>query len=434
MADLCTFPLKNLRAVTLAVSAVCLSQVALAAPFLTNKPFDLSVSVNGTYASASDTLVGGIQSTPLGFSSVEDMFNQSKNGGLTQVNSSYTNTSASVIRFGYRGMPLVLQTAANSQTVTLLIPGLNENVTFAAKATRDGNVDDVKEYLKNSGGDILNRLQQQLAKVSPIDPIAGNPNSMQSMMVSGDFDRNFTQFATNIKAAPGTDGASNNLIGVGLSFGNFTQGGLTNSVVTLPLSYTSRSDIDPRRQLTVYLPITVSDVAGAKTYSANLGVSYRLPMNDDWSLTPALGYGVSGSVDLGSAAAMLAASVTSQYTWKMGGFDLAMGNMLGLYQSSKFSAGGTSFDPQIRNTVLRNGLMASIPTQVMGRSMAMEFSFVNTLYSGTDLYSNQYNEIGATLGTNKGANSSRSYLRAGVTYLQGQNDIRGLRLNVGYWF
>jgi hypothetical protein len=408
---------------------------AVASPFLTDKPYDLTVNVGGTYNSATDTIIGGTQPSPLGLTTVEDLFNKTTGGGLTQVNSGYTDQTAAVIRFGYRGLPIVLITSINSPGIQLLIPGLNERQPFNAQTTRDGNVDDLETYLKNSGGDILNRLQQLLAKTSPIDPIAGNPSSMQSRMVSEDFDRNFTQFASNIKdGGPAAGESVNNLIGIGMSYANYSQGGLSSSVVTLPLSYTSRSDLDPRRQLTFYVPITVSEVAGAKSYGVNLGVAYRIPVNDEWALTPAVGYGISGSVDLGSAAAMMAASLTSQYTIRRDGYDLAIGNMVGMYQSSKFKVGDYSFDPKISNTVLRNGIMASIPTMVMGKKMAVEISFVNTLYSGTDLYSNQYNEIGVTLGTNKNANSARSYLRAGMTYLQGQNDIKGFRLNVGYWF
>jgi hypothetical protein len=409
---------------------------AVAGPFLTDKAFDLTVNVGGSYNSGADSITGGNSSLPVGFTNVEDLFNKTQNNGLSQVNALYTINSASVIRFGYRGLPMVLVTQANSTNVQLLIPSIGEVVTFQAKTTRDANVNDLKDYLKNAGGDILNRLQQSLAANSPIDPIAGNPNSMQTRMVDGDFDRNFTQFASNIKAEAFKDGSepTSNLIGVGVGYGSYTQAGLSSNVVTLPLSYTTRPDLDPRRQLTLYAPITVTDVAGAKSYGVNFGVSYRVPVNDEWALTPSLGYGVSGSADLGSAAAMMTASLTSQYTLRMDGYDLAIGNMVGLYKSSKFAMGDYSFDPQINNTVFRNGVMASFPTSIQGKKMAYEFSFVNTLYTGTALYSNQSNEIGVTLGTNKGANSARSYLRAGVTYLVAQNDIRGFKLNIGYWF
>lgn len=441
----------GLRLTAVAVGLVCVQQGAMASgPFLTDKPYDLTVNVNGSYNPATDSITGGLASPFMGFATVTDLFDKSTSGGLTQVNASYVdNVSASVIRFGFRGLPIVLQTydaaavavagagaGLSVNSVTMLIPGLNVTKIFNAQATRDGNVEDLKTYLKNSGGDILNRLQQLLAKTSPIDPIAGNPSSMQSRMVSDDFDRNFTQFASNIKdsGGPVESGTVNNLVGIGVSYGNYSQAGLNSSVVTLPLSYTFRPDIDPRRQLTIYAPITVTEVVGAKSYGVNLGMAYRLPINDDWALTPAVGYGLSGSVDLGSAAAMMSASLTSQYTMRMSGYDLAIGNMVGLYQSSKFTAGDYSFDPQIKNTVYRNGVMASFPTVMMGRKMALEVSYVNTIFTGTELYSNQSNEIGVTLGTNKGANSARSYLRAGVTYLFAEKDIKGLRLNLGYWF
>lgn len=408
-----------------------LAMSAQAGPFLTDKPFDMTVNVNGTYNPVTDTLTGGTQTATVGFTTVSDQFDKGKTAGVSEVNAAYNANSAAVIRLGYRGMPLVLQTTANSTAVTFLIPALNENVVFSAKGTRDANIEDIREYLKSSGADLLNRLQRELVRLSPIDPVAGNPSSMQSQMVMGDFDRNFTQVASNAGAA---GQPVNNLVGIGLGVGSFSQGGLTSDSTTLPISYTYRPDANPGRQWSVYMPITVTNTAGAKTIGANLGVSYRFPINDAWSLTPGVGYGITGSIDLGSAAAMMAASLTSQYSMKLSGFDLSIGNMAGLYQSSKLSGGSYSFDPGIRNTVFRNGVMASFPATLMGRSVAYETSYIHTLYTGTELYSNQYHEIGLTVGTNKSGGVASSYLRAGVTLLQGEKDVKGIRFNLGYWF
>lgn len=405
--------------------------VAHAQNFPTGKAFDLTVGVNSGYQPSTDMIVGGTQSPTVGYTTVSELFDNANTAGFSRINSSYNNTSASVIRMGYRGLPLTVTTNAGSPAVTFMVPVLNQTKLFNSKPTRDENVADLRQYLKSSGGDVLNQINQQLAKSSPIDPVAGNPNSLQSLMVAGDFDRSFTQFATNVRES---GGQSSNLIGVGASFGSFQQGGLTNQSLTLPFSYTIRSDLDPRRQLTIYAPVSVSTVAGARSYAANLGVSYRVPMNDEWALTPGFGYGISGSADLGSAASMLAASVTSQYTLRREGYDLAFGNTVGMYQSRKLSLSGYSFDPGIKNTVFRNGVLLSMPTMAFGQKMSYEVSFINTLYTGTALYSKQYNEIGVTLGTNKSANSARGYLRTGASYLQGQNGIKGFKLNVGYWF
>jgi hypothetical protein len=53
--------------------------------------------------------------------------------------------------------------------------------------------------------------------------------------------------------------------------------------------------------------------------------------------------------------------------------------------------------------VFRNGVLVSMPTTLLGPKQALEFSYILTNYTGSQLYSNQYQEIGITLGTNKGA-------------------------------
>ncbi len=423
---------KHTSYLTLLNLALLTCTAAQAQGFATGKAFDLKVGVGSNYQASSDTVVGGTQSATVGFTTVINLFDSATDAGFSQLNGAYTSTSASVIRFGYRGLPLAVTTNTGTPEINFLVPALKLTKVFNAKATRTENLADLRQFLKSDGGSVLNQINQALAKESPIDPVAGNPNSIQSQMVTADFDRNFTQFATNTKDT--SSGQVSNLIGVGASFGSYKQGGLTSQSFTLPLSYTFRSDLDPRRQLTIYAPISVNTVAGAKSYSANLGVSYRLPVTDEWALTPGVGYGISGSVDLGSAAAMLAASVTSQYTLRRDGYDLAIGNMVGMYQSQKLTLGGYSIDSRIKNTVLRNGILVSIPTVTFDQKMSYELSFINTLYSGTDLFSRQYNELGVTLGTNKSADSSRGYLRAGMSYLQGQNGIKGFKANVGYWF
>jgi hypothetical protein len=408
---------------------------AHANPLLTGKAFDLVVGVNSTYSAPTDTITGGLVSNAVGASTLETLKNQLTDANLASINSAYNANAASVVRAGYLGFPLVISAGAASSTVNLNIPGLNINQSFSAKGNRDDNTKDLFDFLKANGSDILSRLQQKLAQVSPISPVAGNPSSLQSRMVADDFDRGFTAFASNIRN-PEADGSTSNsnLIGLGLSFQNMDTGKTQTESMTLPLSYTVRNDLDPRRQWTFYAPITQTDTAGAKAYGLNLGVAYRMPINDEWTLMPGVGYGITGSVDLGTAAAMLAASVTSQYTLRMDGYDIAFGNMVGLSQSDKLSIGDYAVDPKINNTVFRNGVLVSMPTSLFGPRQALEFSYILTNYTGSALYSNQYQEVGVTLGSNKGANTARSYLRAGMSYLTGENGISATRLNFGYWF
>ena len=422
-------------AIALSTLIACgFSASAIAGPFQTSKAFDLTVGAGSTYNAAADTITGGVVSAPFGASTVQELRDQITDSGLKQVNANYSATGSAVIRAGYRGLPIVLSSTNNSTAVSLNIPSIGLAKTFSSKTNRDDNTKDLFDYLKSTGEDVLNQLQQKLAEKSPIDPIAGNPASMQTRMVMDDFDRSFTQFASNIKASSADQSSAPGLIGPGLSLGTVSSGGISTNSTTLPLSYTIRNDLDPRKQWSFHLPLTTSDTAGGKSYGGSLGVAYRFPVNDEWALMPSVSYGITGSADLGAAAAMLAASVTSQYMMRMDGYDLAFGNMIGMYQSSKLSAGDYAVDPKINNTVFRNGVMASFPTDAFGTRAAIEVSFILTNFTGTALYSNQYQELGVTLGTNKSANAARTYYRAGLTYLSGENGITGARLNFGYWF
>jgi hypothetical protein len=424
---------------TAIVCALSSPQVLAACGLLTDKPFDLTVGVGSTYDAVNDKVSG--TTVTRGFTSAADLVSGSST--FSSVNSSYTNTSAAVIRLGYQGLPLVLSTAAGSAAVTLSIPSIGINQTFANGATRDDNIADIKTYLKGAGGSVINQLQNKLAQTSCVNTLVGTPISLASNMVAQDFGAGFTAPASNISANAGTantaaakvqGSASGGLVGSGLSYSNFRQGNTSATITSLPLSYSFRSDIDPRRIVTIYAPITMVDVAGAKSYSGSVGGSYRFPINDEWSLSPAVGFGMMASPDLGSVGKVVSGSITSHYAIQMDGFQLGMGNMVGYYQTLKLNAGGYSFDVGVKNTVFKNGILASFPGMISGQKVSYELTYINSYYTGTALSSNQQNEVGITVGTSKGVMSARSSLRAGISYVHSQNGLRGFTANVGYWF
>jgi hypothetical protein len=130
---------------------------------------------------------------------------------------------------------------------------------------------------------------------------------------------------------------------------------------------------------------------------------------------------------------MVSGSLTSSYVINRDGYDIAIGNMVGYYQTLKAQAGDFSYDPGIKNTIFRNGVMLSQPINAFGKGMSIEYSLIDTRFTGDALYTDGYDEIGITLGTNKSANSARSYLRAGVSYLT-SSTAKGFTANLGYWF
>lgn len=380
--------------------------------------FDLTLNVND-------------QSSRVGFSTVEQMFNRLDKAGLESLNKAYTDATPASLTLGYRGLNLFVTTTAGSNAVILNIPGIVENKSFTG-ANRDASFDLLADFFKSDGGALVSAVMKKLAEVSPVDPIAGNPNSMQSMMVSNDFAATFTAHASNIKSAPGSQSSDNSgLAALGLRFGQYSQGGLKSESVTLPLSYTFRGFGDGR-QLTLNMPLSTGSVGTAKVYQAGLGVAYRHPMNEQWALTPAVHVGASGSADLGSAAAMTSASLTSQYTIPLQDYEVSIGNMVGQYDTLKIKTSEYSYDPGIRNLVFRNGVMVARPVAIGGQPLSAEVSFVNTQFTGTALFNKWTNELGVTIGTRRGSDLP-SYLRAGITLLRGQNS-KGVSFNFGYWF
>jgi hypothetical protein len=396
--------------------------------------FSLTIDVNGSAGKAA-------------FSSAQDMFDKFDNGGFKSIQGDYTDTSAATAIVDYRSLPIGITAAANSPNIELKIDAIGVTKTFIG-SDRNGSLKLLTDFFKKDGGSIISQLQKKLAEVSPIDPIAGNPNSLQSTMVSTGFDQAFSQFATSIKTdaasatasgrTSGNTGASssNGLVAVGLRFGQYSQQGLTSKSITLPLAYTYRG-FENGGQLSFNMPLTygaVSSSSGtAKTAQGGLGIAYRQPITDKWALTPAVNVAASGSIDLGSVAAMRSVTLASQYSFNHEGYEVSIGNMVGLYSTLKIQTKDFSYDPGIENTIFRNGLMVSHPVTLLNhKDLSLELSFINTQFTGTALYNKWTNELGLTLGTSKSSNLP-SYLRMGVTLLQGQKS-HGMSANIGYWF
>lgn len=340
----------------------------------------------------------------------------------------YNENSAAVIRLGYRGLAFVLHTKQNSSSVQLEIPTIGESKTFDQFATRDENMRAMEDFLKNSGGSMISRLQNALARYSPIDPVAGNPGSMQFQMMSQDYDRGMQEGGSYSGSYSGS--------ALGLRLGRFSAGALTQDIYTLPFSYTWSVGETDQNKIIFSMPVSYGSVGGSKSYAVSTGLAYRGAVTPHWTLTPSVAWGVSGSLDLGSLASMVSASLTSNYRFDLpGDASLSVANMVGRFETLKLSSGDFSYDPDIRNTIYRNGLMLNKPLGVawLGQSLAMEISYVHTQYTGTELYSNKYDEFGIALITEKKVLLD-SQLRVGISHMRGEKDIKSTSFTLGVWF
>jgi hypothetical protein len=383
--------------------------------------FSLSLDVSGACGSKKfDTakdLIDGLETDAL------------RNTALNGVYGAYTGSEVTSLNMRFNSLPIHLDfpnlgNTGNGALLQFSIPQLGVNQAFHG-ADRDDSIDQLEDYLKKSG--IINDIMKYQVAHTANNPITG-PGGLLPTTVAADFGLN-----PEILPDGGVSGPVGNQFGVAPEFGSASFDGRSSKSVTLPLSYTIRNDIDPRRQLMISLPITMIETEGAKSYTGSIGVAYRFPITRAWTLTPAVRYGFSGSADLAAAAAMYGASLSSNYVLRFTGFDLAIGNMVGYYQTGKFKVSGYTIDPDIKNTVLRNGVLVSQPINIGERAMSLEYSLIDTRYLGTKLYTDNTQEIGVSVGSNRGTASARSNLRAGLKYLHGR-DVKSFMLNVGYWF
>lgn len=380
-----------------------------------NQIFNLSLCVDG-------------QTATVGSNSIQRLLDQIDTDQVRARFPSYQDgVSAGEFRLDIRGLPVTLGYAQDSTQLVFSVPSLGIFETFDG-GTRDRSNDLFEDYIKQNGDSIL----RELLRVSAVDPLAGNPASIQSQMAAGAF-------------AAGADPVYDTLprgssFGLGARFGRYGLGQFTQNVFTLPISYSyTFSNYD---KIIVRAPLTYMEVDGASSYRGELALAYRKNLFSRWSLTPALGYGIAGSSDLGSLGHIFSGSLTSDLLlWNGSKARLSMGNMVGYYATLPVRLGDYSVDYDLKNTITRNGLLLAIPlgTQLWGQTLSLDIYAIDTRFFGDALYSDNYQEFGIDIGPLRSSDKLQPNVAShpfgiGIKYITGEGDVDGLELSVGYRF
>jgi hypothetical protein len=374
------------------------------------------------------------------FTSIEDVIDNLDTAEIEQNLSLYTDTSAADATINFRGVPIYLTIGANSNTIVLSIPSIGVTEQFDGQ-DRDDSVDLIEDWLQKNGESAVTKLMQELVAETPTDPVAGNPSSLQSRMVAMDYN-----YATNtsevveMNATTQGMGINANMISIFARYTNYDLDGVSSSSFSIPLAYTFRFD-NSKNSLAIRIPLSVVDVDGSKAANAGLGLGLSYFINNDWNLTTAIGYTAVASIDMASVAQLVSGSVTSAYNFKLGDKTLTLGNMIGHYKTIPFSYDEYDIDPDIKNTVLRNGLNMNIPSDSVAKGTSFEVFFIDTRYFGSELYIDQYNEIGFSYGFSKmkqKGEGDKKYnvmkgMRVGFTYLLADK-ADGFSVNLGFTF
>jgi hypothetical protein len=382
----------------------------------------------------------------------EQAANQLTNENLQNLLPSYVNTDAVTSTLDYRGVGILASYALSSPTLNVVIPELGFSSNFSGQTRTESALLFVDFLKKNS--DFKRRLGKLLIARSPADPLAGNPNSLQSVMIMSDFSAALAAMNPDIAqdeerragfspvklaqaggAQPVLRSATavGNMAGAGLFGSSLSYQSIAANALTVPLQYNARSDLDPRRGLSFRAPITYAAYEGSTAGHASLAAAYRIPINRQWVVTPAVGYGIAASKDLGAAGHLVSASVTSAYGFKFPAFDMVLANMVGYYKSLNLSGGDFGYDPQLSSVAFRNGLVFSRPFNLAGAQRSGQFYVIDTRTAGSELFVDNWQEIGVTVGSRARINSARDYGSISLGYLRSAS-YKGFTLQANYLF
>lgn len=351
------------------------------------------------------------------------------------------DTSPLAFNFGLRGLAMSVTSPAGSNAIVMSIPAINFTTTFNG-ANRDASVEALKDWFKKDGGKVVDQVVRKMAEVSPVEPLAGNPNSVQASTVNTSFDRGFGRLAADSSGLLGektgekaTENA--NMLSIGARY-RMTSGDFRSQSATIPLGYTFRFDDDARHQISVDIPITYQQVETGQVYNLGFGLGYSHPINSAWVLTGGVDYGATASLDLGSGGHVITGTVTSLYTLLLSEkLLLHIGNMAGQSATLPISAGDYSSDPGIENTVIKNGIMFYTPTPNILPFSGIELFALDTRFFGSKLYNDSYTEIGTSFGFSRvsveGAKRYDKIFRIGFSGIIARNN-NGFMANMGYSF
>ena len=383
------------------------------------------------------------------FDEIEDFVKSLSNAGMKGVVNSYTETSQTTAILDIRGLTASASYESNSTTLVFTVPYLNMIVSFQG-ATRDESNRLFYDWLKGKGGDLLTSLLQALIEKSPIDPVAGNPNSLMAKMVASDFTMG-AKFGTSGLTPLSEEKEKDNLTMFGARFGQYAADDFDTDAYTLPLGYIFTLDNNTLKEIIIDAPLTYVDNNGSKAYNGSLGLGLTLEAlntietdeNDTgrngrkWLITPAIRGGLVGSRDLGSAAHVFSGSVTSNYNIYLGEYTVSIGNMFGVYKTGDIEIGDYKTDYNVVNYVVRNGieLESMFIFDIYDNPISWKFSIVGTQFFGDDLFVEHYGDIALSAGIRHEDESSIwNALRIGVTATVGERDYIGYGVNFGYSF
>jgi hypothetical protein len=334
--------------------------------------------------------VTGFAPLKIATANIADMGDYFKDSEIAKRVPGYTGTEPVAVTVAYPGLHLEYRYAqANSTQLTLKIPEFGIDKTFTG-ATRTDSRHLAMAYLKAGGYQtklaelLISKATALTAATTATDPVAGNPQSLLASMVRNDFEQQFMGRVDPREIA-------GNGFGVGYRYGTMMEGARKGNVHALTPYH--RWKMSPRvgEELTLSVPLAVTRLNATDAYQVGAALAYRLPVLSYWTVSASGSAAVVGSAELVRLSKYGGISMASDLHWDLaGGWRVAIGNMVGNYRT--FEIRGVN--PELHNTVFSNALVASRPLEILGDPVRIDYSLVETRYSGSSLHVPRSWEVG----------------------------------------
>lgn len=373
----------------------------------------------------------GLDTAVVSAPNLVDLNRALKTSSLEDLLPLYTPTSAVAIGINLRGLKALTSFAENSTTLVVYIPNANITASFTG-STRDESLLLFKGYIKE--GPSVKKLLKGYARYSPIDPIAGNPNSLMAQMGEADY------LLGSLSPLAGCDCSFSaqpilHQFQVGLNAGRASASPYDTTVVTLPLRYSYSPD--GNFAFILDAPLTYLRNGGASSLDGSLGVGLRVPLTLDWSLTPIFRFGFGGSLDLCTAGTFASAGLTSVFNYPVCDYVFSLTNYGGYITSVNFWLTGVNFNYHLQKGIFKNGLSVSTCKGInfCNRPFNFRLGFEDTYITGGGLYIKHYDQVQVAVYTT-GINPCLDYdcLETTFTFQWGERSYKSYNFGLAYQF
>jgi hypothetical protein len=337
-----------------------------------------------------------------------------------------------------RKLPALLSYPAGSPDLRFVVPAAGVDVTFSG-ADRDQSQELFEDWLK--GKDVpgasnaaVTDLLQALVAESPVEPVAGNPNSLQSRMFEADIA--LGSLGPFLKDFPDPSQRIPSLFKLDAEFGSFSAGPYSGQTYGLELGL--GWNLLRRLSLVSDLDMQFSLIEGdAVVGHGTLGVGLQSRILDWWNLALVGRVGLVGSVDVGAVAAMYTVSAVNHMRFDFDEYRVDMRNLVGVANTtSGLEISGIKLEYDLTNVVLKNGLELSRPIPVRGwaRGLRGRAFLTGSHYFVDELWLENSAEIGLGIAAaNKAGVRTYDPVSFDVSYVVGSSyDAVKLRLSLRF--